>query len=140
MGFKKFKKLAVIFGLLVLCSIVSVKNVHAVGCSTYRECPNYAACVNNVCQDVATICSLEPIFNNVVGAAGALVGFAFFVMLIMGGIRLLMSGGDPKAVAAAKGTLTWAIAGLAFFALSFTILLLIEAFTGVTVTKFQVCS
>lgn len=35
-----------------------------------------------------------------------------FIYLIWGGYRYLISGGDPKAINAAKGHLTWAIAGL----------------------------
>ena len=88
--------------------------------------------------DVAQICDLETIFKQVVGISGILVGFVFFIMMILGGVRFLMSGGDPKAVASAKGTLTWSILGLAFFALSYTILILIRAFTGVDVTNFAV--
>lgn len=88
-------------------------------------------------KDVAKISNFENIFANIVNVAGILLGIVFFLMMVMGGIRYLMSGGDPKALAAAKGTITWAIIGLAIFTLSFTILLLIKAFTGVDVTRFK---
>jgi hypothetical protein len=92
----------------------------------------------NRTETAATIGDLEKVFASVVSALGILIGFAFFVMMIMGGIRYLLSGGDPKAVAAAKGTITWAILGLAVFALSYTILLVIRAFTGIDVTIFRI--
>lgn len=91
-----------------------------------------------VYDDVAKISDLETIFSNVIQIVGGLFGFGFFVMLVMGGVKFLLSGGDPKAVQAAKGTITWAIIGLAILALSYTILLLIQAFTGVDVTKFKI--
>lgn len=107
-------------------------------CGLNQACPANLSCINNKCQDVATVCSLQTVFANVVSVAGILVGFGFFVMVIIAGIRYLMSGGDPKALQAAKGTLTWAIIGLALFALSYTILLLVRAFTGVDVTVFKI--
>lgn len=87
---------------------------------------------------VAQIGDLEKVFASVVTVFGTLIGFGFFTMMIIGGVRYLLSAGDPKALAAAKGTITWAILGLAFFAISYTILLLIKAFTGVDVTNFKI--
>lgn len=91
------------------------------------------------CQDVANFCALENVFTQLISIAGGLVGLAFFMMVVFGGYRYMFSGGDPKAVQSAKGTLTWGVLGLAFFALSFTILLLIKTFTGVDVTTFKIC-
>ncbi len=87
---------------------------------------------------VAQIGDLEKVFASVVTVFGTLIGFGFFTMMIVGGVKYLLSAGDPKALAAAKGTITWAILGLAFFAISYTILLLIKAFTGVDVTNFKI--
>lgn len=51
--------------------------------------------------------------------------------LIRGGISWTMSGGDPKAVAAAKQTLIYAIVGLVVAFLSFMIINVIGYFFGV---------
>lgn len=59
------------------------------------------------------------------------------VILAVAGIKYLTSGGDSKALGAAHGTVTWALLGVIFLALSWLILLLIEAFTGVKVTQFN---
>jgi hypothetical protein len=123
-------------------------NVAAVGqsCnpnSTVNTCPTGEGCLHtstgDSCQQVATICNFESVFENIIMVAGGLVGLAFFTMIIQGGFRYMMSGGDPKALQAARGTLTWGILGMAFFAISFLILLLISAFTGVDVTKIKIC-
>lgn len=70
------------------------------------------------------------------------VGFAFIVLtlaLIYGGFKYLTSGGDQKALPAAKQTITYGIIGIVLMALAWIILLLIEAFTGIEVTKFNLC-
>jgi hypothetical protein len=87
---------------------------------------------------VATISDLEFVFASIISVAGILIGMVFFIMLMVGGLRYLLSGGDPKALLAAKGTITWAIIGLALFTLSFTIILLIQLFTGVNLTVFRI--
>ncbi len=89
-------------------------------------------------DDVAQIGSLEVIFAQIISISGILLGFGFFVVLVRGGIKYLLSGGDPKAVQEARGAITWAIAGLAILVLSYTILLIIKAFTGVDVTRLKI--
>ncbi len=42
-----------------------------------------------------------------------------FIYLIWGGYRWLVSAGDPKAIQAAKGHLTWAVAGMIIIFLSY---------------------
>lgn len=59
------------------------------------------------------------------------------IMLIVGGIKYITSGGDSKAVQSAALTMTWAILGILFLALAWVVLLLIKAFTGVDVTSFS---
>lgn len=130
----------IIFTLLILS--LSYTNVHAVVCvdrTTSKVDPSQAApCPADTHISVATIKDFEVIFANVVSVAGILLGFSFFVMLIIGGVRYMLSGGDPKALQAAKGTITWAIIGLVLFALSYTILLIIQIFTGINVTIFRI--
>jgi len=59
-------------------------------------------------------------------------------MIIMAGIRLLNAGSDPKAVASAWNTFTWAIIGLILLAVVWIILVLIGKFTGANVTTFTI--
>lgn len=88
--------------------------------------------------DVATLKYLETIFANVISIALAFAAIVLFVMFLVGGFKYLTSGGDPKALEAAKGTLTHAIAGLVVLVLAFLILQLIKTITGVDVTIFKV--
>lgn len=87
---------------------------------------------------VATIKGLECAFSNFVSVILAFAGIVLFIMFVVGGFRYLTSGGDPKAIEAAKGTLTQAIVGLVILVLAFLILKLIETITNVPVTQFKV--
>ncbi len=88
-------------------------------------------------QNVARISDLETVFGNLVSAVLGLAGIVLFIMLLVGGIRYITSGGDPKAAAAARQTLTAAILGLLVITSAFLILRLIGTFTGVDVENFR---
>ncbi|MBI2405252.1 hypothetical protein HYV22_03690 [Candidatus Gottesmanbacteria bacterium] len=81
-------------------------------------------------QDAATIQCLEPLFANVVVAVVSLVGVALFVMLVVGGFKFLLSGGDQKQLESAKNTVTYALLGLVVIVVAFLILKTISVFTG----------
>ncbi len=89
-------------------------------------------------QDAATIQCLEPLFANAIIAIAALVGVALFIMLVVGGFKFLLSGGDQKQLESAKNTLTYAVLGLVVIVVAFLILKTIQVFTGVNVTKFEI--
>ncbi len=88
--------------------------------------------------NIPTIQNLEIVFGNVIRAALAFAGVAIFVILVMGGIKYLTSGGDPKAVDSAQKTITYGVGGLIIVLLSYLILLLIQTITGVNVTEFRI--
>jgi len=90
------------------------------------------------CGDVPTIKDIECVAGNLVSAALGLAGIVLFIMFLIGGFKYMTSGGDPKAVEAAKGTLTQAVAGLVVLVLAYVVLVVIEAITGVNVTEFKV--
>jgi hypothetical protein len=87
---------------------------------------------------IPTLRGLEGLFANVVSAILALSGVVLFVMLIMGGIKFISSGGDPKGLEEAKKTLTSALIGMLLVASAYLILALIERFTGVNVSVFRI--
>jgi hypothetical protein len=80
---------------------------------------------------------LQNLFTRIIALSVPIAFMAVTVMLAVAGIKYLTSGGDSKALGAAHGTVTWALMGIVFLALSWLILLLIEAFTGVKVTQFN---
>lgn len=83
-----------------------------------------------VYDGVATIrgieCLLERVFTYIVG----FVAIAVLVMIVVGGYKLLTSGGDPKGVEGGKNVITYAIIGLVIALLSVFIINFIAEFTG----------
>lgn len=80
---------------------------------------------------------IELVFSSVISS---IVGLAFIIMLVLliwAGFKYLTSGGEPKAVASAHQTVTWALLGIFFMAIAWLILQLIKEFTGIDVTIFN---
>ncbi len=84
----------------------------------------------------AGVLQLQELVRRIINISVGL-GFMFVaVMLVVAGIKYLTSGGEPKALGSAAGTVTWALLGALFLALAWIILLLIRALTGVDVLNF----
>lgn len=89
--------------------------------------------------DVVMISSIQTLFTNVIGVIIALAGVALFIMFVVSGFSFLFSGGDPKKLEQARGTLTNAIIGLVIIVAAYLILRLIGVFSGYTdITKFSI--
>lgn len=92
----------------------------------------------NVGAPPAGLPDIENVFSKVVSVSVSLAFVALVFVLIWGGIRYLTSGGDAKAIQAAALTITWAGLGVLFLVFAWLILLLIQSFTGVDVTIFDI--
>jgi hypothetical protein len=101
-----------------------------------RNFTNYDPGVAN--PPPALLSDLEVVFNNIVQVILYLAGIVAFIYLLIGGFHYLNAGGDPKAAARAKATITYAVWGLILVVIAWIILRLIEKFTGVPVTIFRV--
>jgi hypothetical protein len=81
---------------------------------------------------------IEGVFTNVISVVVGLGFIVLLIMLIWAGFKYLTSGGEPKAVQAAHQTVTWALLGIVFMAISWLVLQLIHAFTGIDVINFNI--
>ena len=88
-------------------------------------------------QDAAKLSDLTIYFGNILEAMIPLIGLIAFIMILLGGFKILTSGGDPKGLQGGRQTITLAVAGLALAVISWLILLLIENLTGSPVTQFK---
>lgn len=86
---------------------------------------------NCVIDEVATIQCFVPLFKNVVMAVMQISGVVLFIMFIIGGYHLLLSGGDPKKLEQGRNTLMYAILGLVLIVVAYLIIQLISVITGV---------
>ena len=79
----------------------------------------------------ATLACIFPLLATIIYWALFFVGAAAVIMIIIGGIRFITSGGDAKRVEGAKKTIAFAILGLVLVFTSFLIVNLIAQITGV---------
>lgn len=91
-------------------------------------------------EDPATLKDIEVIFARIIRIAAQIAGLALFVMLVVGGFKLLSSSGDAQKAEEAKQTMTYAIIGLAVIAGSWLILKILEDFLGIKLLQFEILS
>ena len=73
--------------------------------------------------------------SNAASLAFIVAALAFFVILIVGGIKWLTSGGDKAKTQVAQTEITNAVIGLAIVAASFAIYTLVLEFLGIDLSK-----
>jgi|SRR3989344_8259889 len=94
-----------------------------------------AGCQQQIDQSQpAKFSDLTIFFQNVISYLAPVAAVAFLIMVFIAGFQFLTSGGDQKAVAGARTTLTYAIIGIILVVVSWLILLLIKQITGVETT------
>ncbi len=88
---------------------------------------------------VATIRGVICLFQNLLVVVLTLIGLLTFVMIVAGGFRMLAAGGEPKAVEAAKQTISTAITGLVIAVASWFVIQIIAKVTGIdSLTQFEI--
>ena len=106
--------------IAVLIVIFVAKPVYALNCGE----PNAPKCLSEI----------TGVLQRIISYLAPVAGIAFLVMILVAGFQFLTSGGDQKAVAGARTTLTYAIIGIILVVVSWLILLLIKQITGVETT------
>jgi len=88
-------------------------------------------------KDVATISCIPAIFSNLVNVLLMFAGITALAIFIMGGFKLIHSGGDPKKLEGARMSFIFGLVGLLIVLFSFAIISIISHVTGVTcISKF----
>ncbi len=82
---------------------------------------------------VATIQGVACLVANLLAVSLTFIGLAGFIMLIIGSLKWLLSGGSSQSIESAKKTITFAVIGLIVALSSFMIINLIARFTGINV-------
>lgn len=80
--------------------------------------------------DAAGLTDITNIFDRIVEVSVTLAFIALFLLLIWGGFKFVISGGDKESLKAASLTITWALLGMLFLVLAWLALRLIALFTG----------
>jgi len=92
-------------------------------CVGYSESPSINNAVNCARSEdqPGSLFSAGGIFQTVTNVLLFLIGAIAVIMLIIGGIRYTISGGDSKAVESAKNTILYAIVGIIVALLAYAI-------------------
>lgn len=88
-----------------------------------------------VMNGAATIQGIVCLIANVLSVALTAIGLAGFVMMIVGALTWLLSGGKSENIEKARKTMTFAIVGLIVALSSYIIINLISTFTGISVIE-----
>lgn len=80
----------------------------------------------------AAYSNLGQLITIIVGILTSLTGAATAIFVVIAGIKFITSSGDPKAIASARSTLTYALIGLVVTILAFIILQTTQYFLGVS--------
>ncbi len=86
-------------------------------------------------QAIATLNCVPGLINRLVQMALLFGGAVAVFFVIWGGLKIIRSGGDPKQMEGAKGTITWAIVGLIIVFLANFLISVIATITGVECIK-----
>ena len=74
------------------------------------------AAISITCQDIGNCANKTPTLDlaltNIIAIVFGLVGGLSLLFLLYGGLRYIISRGDPSQIKAAKDTITYAIVGL----------------------------
>lgn len=108
------RKFLRVFLPILMCGVFAMAAVSNVSALTLQEGAQAAqcdGCPSNLFGD-------DGVFKQITNTILYIVGIIAVIMLIIGGIKYVISGGDAKKVTDAKNTILYAIIGLviAFFA------------------------
>lgn len=119
--------------LLFLFTLSAVEGpVFAADCAVDKD-----ALGNPVPCEAAGIIQAQQLMTRLINISVTIAFMALTVWLIWGALKFFItSGGDPKALAHAWQSVTWAFMGLFFMVLAWLALKLIAAVTGADVTSY----
>ena len=114
LGMRKFVKLILPVLLIGVMAVATVANASAFTLQEGAQAAQCDGCPSDLFGD-------SGVFKQVTNTILYIVGIIAVIMLIIGGIRYVISGGDAKKVTDAKNTVLYAIIGLIISFLAFAI-------------------
>lgn len=91
---------------------------------------DWTGCLQN--GDVATLACVPIVMQNIINFLIAFAGVVCVFIVIFSGVKFVTSEGDPEKVASARKTALYGIGGFVLVLLSFMVMNLLSAVTGVT--------
>lgn len=120
--------------ILFTITLLSSSKSYAAAAFTTDGDPFIKGAVGDVVPPAQIDKSPNAVNNYILTAVNAVLVVGLILVLaylLLGGIKWITAGGDPKAVQAAQGTITNAIIGLILLAVSFAVATLFNTFVGI---------
>lgn len=86
----------------------------------------------------ASTLTVESMVSGFIGLILVVAGLAFFFILVIGGIKWILSGGDKAHTEGARNQITAALVGLVIVFSAWAIIALIKSFFGVDLMKLTI--
>jgi len=113
-----------------ILGLVAPMNASAVTCNDDKLTARMGSICAKSDDQKSTLFGNNSIFSQITNTALFLIGAISVIMLIYGGIRYTISGGDEKAVTAAKNTILYAVVGIVVALLAFALVNFVIANIG----------
>ncbi len=110
-------------------------NIYDFGLAANQQAPNTNNAPLFSVSNPLKFTNLGQIFQSLLTLAFFIAGVAFFIMLLVGGIAWLTSGGDPKALQAARARITNAFVGLLIIVAAYAIAVIIGQVFGISIVN-----
>lgn len=81
-------------------------------------CKGVSGVTGKACDDAGLIGGLDSTIATVIDLLSVVIGVIAVVMIIIGGLKYIMSGGDSNSTSSAKNTILFALVGLVIVALA----------------------
>ncbi|GAC1570483.1 MAG: hypothetical protein NVS3B23_02350 [Candidatus Saccharimonadales bacterium] len=119
-------KVAIMLFLVTLLIVVNILPKNSVYADAATDANRAAVCeglnaTSGAGCDTTGSTSITDITRIIINVLSIVVGFAGLIMIIIGSIKYITSGGDSSKIASAKNTILYAIIGLVIAALAQTI-------------------
>ena len=135
----KIKKILFIFAILFTFAIFFKTPNYVIAAPTGAStCQTLGGSyINNICQfangtNIPQNCSsISTTISDIIIALFSVAGLAFFIMLVLSGIKIITAGGDKEKISSAQTAIIHAILGIVVVAASFLIVEIVTSVLGV---------
>ncbi len=108
-------------GASVVVPVIQPAAVYAQNCTTPGDIRDGIDCARGEGQD-KPLFATNGIFQTIVNTLLFIIGAVAVIMLVYGGFKYVISGGDSSAVTSAKNTILYAVVGIVVALLSWAVL------------------
>lgn len=116
----KWKQFLVVIGLVVGVGAVALPAAPVGAINVFdKGCTGQAADAKSVCGNTGD--TATSMTKTVVNTMLFILGIIAVIMIVIGGIRYVVSGGDSSAITGAKNTILYAVVGLVVAILAYAI-------------------